>query len=255
MGAEHKDGARSLLYGRRRGRALRPGRQRLVAARLPQLRFDIPPSGTLDPHLLFAHPVAGVWLELGFGGGEHLAAQAEAHPAFGMIGAEVFENGVAKLVREIERRALSNVRIFTDDARALVAALAPANIARVFILFPDPWPKERHKKRRLVSRALLDDLARVMEDGGELRLATDDMDYARAMLERALDHPDFRWLAACARDWRDRIDDWPPTRYEEKALAQGRRPIYLRFARRARGAAAASGVAPAQGSTIFPQNP
>jgi tRNA (guanine-N7-)-methyltransferase len=236
MGARQEDKVRLLLYGRRRGRALHKGQQRLVAARLPQLSFDIPPSGTLDPRALFARPVAAIWLELGFGGGEHLAAQAEAHSALGMVGAEVFENGIAKLVREIERLALSNVRIFTDDARALVAALVPESIARVFILFPDPWPKERHKKRRLVSRVLLDELARVMEDGGELRLATDDMDYARAMLERALDHPAFRWLATGARDWRERTDDWPRTRYEEKALAQGRKPIYLRFARRARGA-------------------
>jgi len=236
MGAPHGDGTQLLLYGRRRGRALRKGQQRLIAARLPQLRFDIPPSGTILARALFAYPVAGVWLELGFGGGEHLAAQAEANPTLGLIGAEVFENGIAKLVRKIERHALSNIRIFADDARALVAALAPASIARVFILFPDPWPKERHKKRRLLSRALLDDLARAMEDNGELRLATDDVDYARAMLERALGHADFRWLAARARDWRERTADWPPTRYEEKALAQGRQPVYLRFARRARSA-------------------
>jgi tRNA (guanine-N7-)-methyltransferase len=146
----------------------------------------------------------------------------------------VFENGIAKLVREVERRALRNVRIFADDARTLVAALSPASVALVFVLFPDPWPKERHKKRRIVSTAFLDDLARAMVDGAELRLATDDMDYARAMLERATDHPAFRWLAAGPRDWRERTGNWPPTRYEQKALARGRAPIYLRFARRAR---------------------
>ncbi len=235
MSAEDEGRARLLLYGRRRGRALRPGQQRLVAARLPQLRFELPPGGMLDPRTLFPPPIAAVWLELGFGGGEHLAAQAEAQPAIGMIGAEVFENGIAKLVREVDRRGLANVRIFADDARALVAALAPASIARTFILFPDPWPKERHKKRRIVSQPFLDALARALADGSELRLATDDMDYARAMLERVIDHADFRWLATSARDWRERAADWPPTRYEEKALARGRTPIYLRFARCARG--------------------
>ena len=236
MSTRDEDGARLLLYGRRRGRALRPAQRKLVAERLPHLRFDIPASGPLDPRALFAVPVEAVWLELGFGGGEHLAAQAASYPAIGMIGAEVFENGIAKLLRDVERLGLANIRIFADDARALVAALGPSSIARAFILFPDPWPKERHKKRRLVSVQLLDDLARAMEDGGELRLATDDMDYARAMLERALDHRAFRWLATGPRDWRERAADWPPARYEHKALAAGRKPIYLRFARRARTA-------------------
>jgi tRNA (guanine-N7-)-methyltransferase len=235
MSARDEDGPRLLLYGRRRGRALRKGQQRLVEARLPQLRFELPAEGALDPRTLFARPLDAVWLELGFGGGEHLAAQAAAHPAIGMIGAEVFENGIAKLVGDIERRDLANIRIFADDARALVAALDTSSIARAFILFPDPWPKERHKKRRIVAQHLLDELARVLADESELRLATDDMDYARQMLERVIAHRDFRWLAAGPGDWRARTGDWPPTRYEEKALAQGRTPLYLRFARRARG--------------------
>jgi tRNA (guanine-N7-)-methyltransferase len=234
MSASDETTERRLLYGRRRGRPLRSGQRRLVEERLPQLRFELPANGPVDPRALFAPAPADVWLELGFGGGEHLAAQAAAHPEIGMIGAEVFENGIAKLVREVERNALHNVRIFADDARALVAILAPASIARAFVLFPDPWPKERHKKRRIVSTPFLDDLARAMADGAELRLATDDMDYARAMLERATDHPAFRWLALGPSDWRERTDDWPPTRYEQKALARGRAPIYLRFARRAR---------------------
>ena len=231
MDAQDEAGTRLLLYGRRRGRALRPGQRRLVAEVLPRLRFELPARGALDPRALFGFPVEAIWLELGFGGGEHLAAQAAAHPAIGMIGAEVYENGVAKLLREIERHGLRNVRVYADDARALVSALSSSSIARAFILFPDPWPKGRHKKRRIVSRQFLDDLARAMEEGGELRLATDDMDYARAMLECALDHPSFRWLAERACDWRARTADWPPTRYEEKALARGRKPIYLRFAR------------------------
>jgi tRNA (guanine-N7-)-methyltransferase len=234
MSARDEDGTRLLLYGRRRGRTLRPGQQQRLAELLPRLGFELPATGALDPRALFAGPVDAVWLELGFGGGEHLVAQAADHPATGMIGAEVFENGIAKLLREVARRGLGNIRVFADDARALVAALAPSSIARAFILFPDPWPKARHKKRRLLSPPLIDALARTLEDGAELRLATDDMDYARQMLERMLDHRAFRWLAAGPGDWRARTADWPPTRYEEKALARGAKPIYLRFLRRAR---------------------
>jgi tRNA (guanine-N7-)-methyltransferase len=223
-----------MLYGRRRGRPLRPGQQELFARKLPELRFAIPAHGTLDPRTLFPRPVEAIWIEMGFGGGEHLAAQAAANPAIGMIGAEIYENGVAKLVAETERKQLGNIRIVMDDARRLVAVLPERSITRAFILFPDPWPKERHKKRRIVSPAMLDALARVMIDGAELRLATDIMDYARAMLECACDHRDFRWLAQSAGDWRARPADWPATRYEQKAILAGRAPLYLGFARRQR---------------------
>lgn len=175
-----------------------------------------------------------VWLEIGFGGGEHLAAQAAAHPAIGLLGSEVFENGVTRLVSAIARENLGNIRIFADDARLLLAALPDRSIGRVFILFPDPWPKLRHHKRRLVAPATLDQLARVMTDGAELRLATDDPDYLAWMLEAATAHPEFAWTARRAGDWRDRPHDWPPTRYEDKARAAGRRPSFLRFVRRLR---------------------
>jgi tRNA (guanine-N7-)-methyltransferase len=227
------DGAapRRLLHGRRRGRALRPGQRRLLDTGLPLIRVTLPAAGVLDPVALFPDPVDAVWLELGFGGGEHLAAQAASHPAVGMLGAEVFENGVAKLLVEIARLNLTNIRVFADDGRTLLDALAPASIGRAFILFPDPWPKERHKKRRLVAPATLDALARVMIVGAELRLATDIADYAQAMIEHAGAHPDFRPLGG------DRDPDWPPTRYERKALAAGRKPFYLRFERVRHGAA------------------
>jgi tRNA (guanine-N7-)-methyltransferase len=187
---------------------------------------------------LFAASVEAVWLELGFGAGEHLAAQAAAQPSRGLVGCEVFENGIVKLLAEVQRQSLANVRLFVDDARVLVEALAEASIERVFILFPDPWPKQRHHKRRLVSSAMLDGLAHLLRDGGELRLATDDMDYLRVMLEDATDHPAFEWLARRADDWRHRPPDWPASRYEQKALAAGRRPVFLRFRRRPRGGAA-----------------
>ena len=220
------------IYGRRRGRPLRPGQRRLHDTLLPRLAVTLPETGALDPAALFAERPASVWLEIGFGAGEHLAAQAEAHPDIGFIGVEVFENGVARLVAEIARRGLANIRIFPDDARVLLDALAPASLDRVFILFPDPWPKTRHHKRRLVSTATLDRLAVLMRPRAELRLATDDRDYLAWILEHATAHPDFEWLARRPADWRERPADWPPTRYEEKARAAGRTPAFLRFVRR-----------------------
>jgi len=221
------------FYGRRRGRPLRPGQWHLRETRLPLLAITLPETGVLDPASLFATRPESVWLEIGFGAGEHLAAQAEAHPATGFIGSEVFENGVARLVSEIARRELSNVRLFADDARLLLDSLPPGSLGRVFILFPDPWPKLRHHKRRLVSPATLDRLAVVMQPGAELRLATDDPGYLAWMLQHVTAHPAFIWLARSPADWRQRPTDWPPTRYEEKARGAGRTPAFLRFARRA----------------------
>lgn len=221
------------VYGRRRGRKLRPGRRQLNDSLLPQLAFALPEAGSFDPRALFPAAPTELWLEIGFGGGEHLAEQAERHPDIGLLGSEVFENGVARLVGEVARRNLGNIRIFPDDARLLLDALPPASLGRVFILFPDPWPKLRHHKRRLVATPTLDRLAIVMRPGAELRLATDDRDYLAWMLEHATAHPAFRWLARAPADWRERPSDWPPTRYEEKTRAAGRDPAFLRFVRRA----------------------
>lgn len=227
---------RSRLYGRRRGRPLREGRRRAKDEVLPLLSVGLPERGHLDPFALFPKRPEAVWLEIGFGGGEHLAEQAERHPEIGLVGCEVFENGVARLAAEVAKRELGNIRIFTDDARLLLDALPSAAIGQVFILFPDPWPKARHHKRRLVSRPTLDRLAEIMTDAAELRLATDDPGYLAWMLECATAHPEFEWLARGAADWRGRPPDWPPTRYEEKAIAAGRTPAFLRFARRPRPA-------------------
>jgi tRNA (guanine-N7-)-methyltransferase len=222
-----------VLYGRRRGRRLRAGQRSLKETLLPALAIALPPEGArLDPARLFPGEVDDLWLEVGFGGGEHLAAQAAAHPGIGLLGCEVFENGVVKLLGQIERQELRNVRILVDDARLLIRALPERSLGRVFVLFPDPWPKARHHKRRFVSTGTLTELARVMKNGAELRLATDDVDYLRWMLERAPVHPDFEWLARRPEDWRSRPADWPPTRYEQKAIAAGRTPTFLRFRRR-----------------------
>jgi tRNA (guanine-N7-)-methyltransferase len=221
------------LYGRRSGRPLRHGQEQTKDALLPRLAIARPEEGQqLDPHTLFPSPPASVWLEIGFGGGEHLAAQAAAHPETGFIGSEVFENGIARLVGAVASRGLTNIRIFADDARLLLDALMPASLGRVFILFPDPWPKRRHHKRRLVAPRTLDRVAELMQQGAELRLATDDRDYLAWILECTAAHPAFEWLARRPGDWRERPADWPPTRYEEKARAAGRAPAFLRFRKR-----------------------
>ena len=198
------------------------------------MRIDLPERGGLDPQRLFPVPAAELWLEIGFGAGEHLAEQAMAHPDIGFLGAEVFENGVVKLLAEVQRRELANVRILVDDARLLLAALPDACLGRVFILFPDPWPKQRHHKRRMVSPGVLGQLARIMKEGAELRLATDDIGYLRAMLELVPAHPGFAWQARGPADWLRRPPDWPATRYEAKAVAADRIPHFLRFTRRLR---------------------
>lgn len=211
---------------------MRQGRQLLAAELLPRLSITLPEQAPLDLGALFSPTCRNFWLEIGFGGGEHLAAQAESHPEIGFIGCEVFENGIARLLGEVDRRALKNIRIFPDDARLLLGCLPPDSIGRAFALFPDPWPKQRHHKRRFVARATLDRLAIVMKPGAELRLATDDRDYLLWMLDHVTAHPGFVWLARRPADWRERPADWPPTRYEQKALAAGRTPAFLRFLRR-----------------------
>ena len=220
-----------LIYGRRKGHRLRPGRQRLLDQALPQLQVSLPDAGSLDPARLFAHRPGRIWLEIGFGGGEHLAAQAAAHPEAGLIGCEPFIGGVARLLSLLQAHGLSNVRLFTDDARLLMQALPRGCLERIFVLFPDPWPKTRHHKRRIVSAAIAHEFARLLQPGGELRLATDDMGYARAMLLALRGHPGLQWQASRPKDWRQRPPDWPMTRYESKALAAGRTCVYLRFRR------------------------
>jgi tRNA (guanine-N7-)-methyltransferase len=220
-----------LIYGRRKGHRLRPGRQRLLDQVLPELQVSLPEGGSLDPASLFAFSPERLWLEIGFGGGEHLAAQAAAHPEVGLIGCEPFISGVARLLSLIETQGLTNVRLFTDDARLLMPALPDGCLERVFILFPDPWPKTRHHKRRIVNRSTAAEFVRLLRSGGELRLATDDMSYARAMLLALRAQPQLQWQAKRPPDWRERPPDWPMTRYETKALAAGRSCVYLRFRR------------------------
>lgn len=226
------EGADRAFYGRRKGKRLRAGQEHRLAELLPRLRLSLPPAGRhLDPPSLFPVPVDEVWLEIGFGGGEHLAAQAEAHPGIGIIGAEPFVNGVVKLLAAIEARGLRNVRIRDEDVTALLARLPDACLDRVYLLYPDPWPKRRQRKRRFVSDASLAEIGRVLKDGGLFRFASDIDDYAGWTLVRAARCPVLTWTALQARDWTQPFPGWPGTRYEAKALEAGRRPTYLEFAR------------------------
>jgi tRNA (guanine-N7-)-methyltransferase len=222
-------------YGRRRGHRLRPGRRDRIERLLPAVRLAPPgPGGIVDLAAAFGAPPSDVWLEVGFGAGEHLAAQAKAHPGIAMVGCEPYVTGVASLLSIIESDGLANIRIFDDDARLLLGAFPEASIGRVFVLFPDPWPKRRHHKRRFIAPATLDALARVMEDGAELRFATDHMGYARWTLDHAIRHPAFAWLARRPGDWRRRPRDGFETRYERKAADHGLVSVHLGFRRRHR---------------------
>lgn len=226
-GAEPAHELRS--FGRKRGRALSARQAKLLADTLPRVGLTLadPPPPQLAK--LFVRPVEKVWLEIGYGGAEHLLWQAGQHRDTGLIGCEVFEDGVVKALAGIESAGLDNVRLYADDARELLRWLPPACLERVFILFPDPWPKKRHVKRRLIQPAFLAMLARVMAPGGELRIATDIGDYARTMLLALRQHPEFVWTAKGPRDWRERPADWPETRYEAKGKAAARRCYYFRL--------------------------
>ena len=216
------------FFGRRKGKKLRAGQDDLVQTLLPALRVkpgEAPSSG-------FANPQAQeTWLEIGFGGGEHLAARARSAPDVGFVGCEPFVNGMAKLLAVINEEGLSNVRLWDDDVSKLLPRFPEGAFRGVSILYPDPWPKRRQRKRRLVSDEMLAVLARVIAPGGELRFATDIDDYAGWVLARALRSPDFRWRAQGPDDWRRPWDGWPGTRYEAKALREGRVPSYLTFER------------------------
>lgn len=218
------------FYGRRKGHTLRPHRQHLMKELLPKLIVPSDTNTPTDTADLFDQ-ASEVWMEIGFGAGEHLAAQAESHPEVGIIGCEPYINGVATLLSVIEKKSLKNIRIFNDNARLLLENLAADSIAKVFVLFSDPWPKKRHNRRRFINSETLNALARIMKDRAEFRFATDDMSYIRWALDAFYHHPDFKWQVAGPTDWRERYPDAAATRYETKALKQGKKGVYLKFQR------------------------
>ena len=225
----HKQRRTPTLFGRTKGKKLRGVHSGLMAGLLPALSIDV--SQPIDPATLFGAPVEDLWLEIGFGGGEHLALEALRHPRVGHIGAEPFVNGVAKALALVAEHDLANIRLHAGDAGAVIDALPPASLGRVYLLYPDPWPKRRQLKRRFVSDDMLTRLARVLRPGAELRFATDIDDYACWTLARVFRSPDFVWAAQRAPDWLTPWEGWQPTRYEEKARREGRGSAYLTFAR------------------------
>jgi tRNA (guanine-N7-)-methyltransferase len=219
------------FYGRRKGHPLRATQARLLDTLLPQLAVDIGMPAPADLATLFPHRPQEIRLEIGFGGAEHLLAQAQRHPHVGFIGCEPFVNGMAKALAAIDTLKLDNIRLHHGDATELLAWLPSASLHRIDLLYPDPWPKRRHWKRRFVQDASVTTLARVLNSGAELRFASDWPDYVAWTLERLLRSPAFAWTAERADDWRMPWPDFVRTRYEAKAVREGRVPCYLTFRR------------------------
>ncbi|MBX3577221.1 MAG: tRNA (guanine(46)-N(7))-methyltransferase TrmB [Rhizobiaceae bacterium] len=232
MTAERRSRSTEAFFGRRRGKTIRPVPAGALSGGLPRYRLDLgapPPADLAD---LFTVSVTETRLEIGFGGGEHLLAEAGRLPAVGFIGVEPFVNGMAKLMLALTETPRGNVRVHDDDATRVLDWLPAASISVIDLLYPDPWPKKRHWKRRFVSRVNLDRFARVLKPGGLFRFASDIDTYVNWTLLHCRAHPAFDWQASSSSDWTNPYDAWPGTRYEAKAIREGRTPAYLTFMRR-----------------------
>jgi len=219
------------FFGRRKGHKLRNRQAVLIDTLLPRLAIDVDKPAPPDPTALFPTAVSDVWLEIGFGGGENLIAQATARPQTGFIGVEPFVNGMAKALVAIESSGVQNIRLHFDDATGLIAWLPDASLAHIDLIHPDPWPKRRHWKRRFVQDATIARLARILRRGGELRFVTDVADYAAWTLQRFMRSAEFEWTAQYADDWRRAWPDFTHTRYHAKAAREQRSPCFLNFRR------------------------
>ena len=217
------------FFGRRKGHKLRPNHAELIDELLPSLALDLSKLAPADLSALFPPPTSETRLEIGFGGGEHMVAQAHEHPAVGFIGVEPFVNGMAKALSAIESFDLENVRLHFDDAVNLVAWLPANSLARIDLIHPDPWPKRRHWKRRFVQDEMIARLARILRPGGEFRFVTDIDDYASWTLQHLLRSKDFEWTAERADDWRKAWPGFFETRYHAKAQREQRASCFLIF--------------------------
>ena len=225
---DKKTGRRSIVtYTKRGPRNISDKRKTLIKELLPSIEIT-DKKKIKDPYSLFAKGTREIWLEIGFGGGEHLAEQARKHPNIGFIGCEVFAKGVSSLLRHVDEYKLKNIRIFQDDALVLLENLPNDCLDRIFILFPDPWPKTKHHKRRMINHQNLNLIARKLKAGGLLRIATDHMEYLRWMMIKMLEREDYTWLARRPVDWNSPSKDHFTTRYEEK-LKTGKPPIFLNY--------------------------
>ncbi len=222
---------RGAFFGRRKGKKLRSQQAERFDTLLPRLALDLTTPAPADLPALFSFPAEAVRLEIGFGGGEHLIAQAEAYPRTAFIGCEPFINGMAKALAAIEAKGLVNVRLYQGDASFLLDWLPFESLDRIDLLYPDPWPKKRHWKRRFIQADSIAALARVLKQDGEFRFASDWPDYVGWTLQRLTQAPYFAWTAERADDWRKPWPDFVRTRYEQKALREGRTPCYLAFRR------------------------
>lgn len=219
------------LYGRRRGPKLRDNHATLMREKLAvHAALPVEPPDVVDLKALFPG-LSPIWLEVGFGAGEHVAAQAAAHPDTGILACEHYLNGVASCLAHIEKNGLQNVRIHKGDARDLMDRLPDASLDRVFVLYPDPWPKARHHKRRFINPENLEAFARIMADGATLRVASDIPDYIDWTLDHLAERTEFALLGDPDSGFREPWSDWPGTRYEAKALREGRTPAYLTYQR------------------------
>jgi len=222
---------RGAFFGRRKGHALRPRQAALMETLLPRLAVDLGTAAPSDLAQLFPVPLDSVRLEIGFGGGEHMIAQAEAHPRTGFIGVEPFVNGMAKALAAIDAHTLANVRLHHGDAIEVIDWLPRACLARVDLIYPDPWPKRWHWNRRFVQDRSVAQIARILSPGGEFHFASDIPDYAAWTLRHVSRSSDFAWTAQRADDWRQPWPGFSGTRYEAKAKNAGRVPCYLVFRR------------------------
>lgn len=232
------------FFGRRKGRVIRKTKSTLLEQFLPKIKID--ENTCFDRKTMFGKEVEKINLEIGFGDGVHLAGQALNNPTIGFIGIEVFKNGVANLLTlitgvkqgadlpqniEILDNREDNIRVFDDDARLLFSKIPDGFVDRVFLLFPDPWPKKRHANRRFVNNDNLKELARIIKKGGILRIATDHKVYKSWTLRTMHKCPDFKWTAKCSDDWRNEPKDWVKTKYQQKAIREGRKPVFFEYER------------------------
>ncbi|RLP23703.1 tRNA (guanosine(46)-N(7))-methyltransferase TrmB [Mesorhizobium sp. YM1C-6-2] len=226
-----KSRSTEAFFGRRRGKTIRPQQAQALADGLARYRLDLDRAAPTDIRMLFAAEVADVRLEIGFGGGEHLRHEAAGHPGTGFIGVEPFVNSMAKMMASLADAPLDNLCVYDNDATQLLDWLPDASLSGIDLLYPDPWPKKKHWKRRFVSPVNLDRFARVLKAGGTFRFASDIDTYVNWTLLHCAAHGDFAWEAAQADDWRKAYPGWPGTRYESKALREERAPAYLTFRR------------------------